>query len=193
MKSSRPSPRSARRTPLHAIERHRHRPRLRDRSAPRSSSISLPSTSALRRSTRSIPLASRNESKANVGTSTVEVSPAWAARLPHPECVSSLRWSAARPSLSEMAASATWTKASKRLSTRFLLKRDPFRGSGSTEGADREINQRDSECGGGELGGLRRGKTWSGQRDLNPRPSAWEADTLPLSYARSHVVYPVSG
>src|SRR5258706_15702509 len=31
------------------------------------------------------------------------------------------------------------------------------------------------------------GKTWSGQRDLNPRPSAWEADTLPLSYARSHV------
>src|SRR6266853_145010 len=26
---------------------------------------------------------------------------------------------------------------------------------------------------------------WSGQRDLNPRPSAWEADTLPLSYARS--------
>src|SRR6267378_6324356 len=31
-------------------------------------------------------------------------------------------------------------------------------------------------------------RTWSGQRDLNPRPSAWEADTLPLSYARSHVV-----
>ncbi len=25
---------------------------------------------------------------------------------------------------------------------------------------------------------------WSGRRDLNPRPSAWEADTLPLSYAR---------
>src|SRR5213594_616707 len=65
--------------------------------------------------------------------------------------------------------------------------------AGSTERADREINQRDSECGGGKRGGLRRGKTWSGQRDLNPRPSAWEADTLPLSYARSHAVYPVSG
>jgi hypothetical protein len=25
----------------------------------------------------------------------------------------------------------------------------------------------------------------SGQRDLNPRPRAWEARTLPLSYARS--------
>ena len=30
-----------------------------------------------------------------------------------------------------------------------------------------------------------REENWSGQRDLNPRPSAWEADTLPLSYARS--------
>ncbi len=28
-------------------------------------------------------------------------------------------------------------------------------------------------------------KIWSGQRDSNPRRSAWEADTLPLSYARS--------
>jgi len=26
---------------------------------------------------------------------------------------------------------------------------------------------------------------WSGRWDLNPRPSAWEADALPLSYARS--------
>ena len=25
---------------------------------------------------------------------------------------------------------------------------------------------------------------WSGKRDLNPQPSAWEADTLPLSYSR---------
>ena len=25
---------------------------------------------------------------------------------------------------------------------------------------------------------------WSGRRDLNPRPSAWEADALPLSYSR---------
>ena len=26
---------------------------------------------------------------------------------------------------------------------------------------------------------------WSGRWDLNPRPSAWEADALPLSYTRS--------
>ena len=26
---------------------------------------------------------------------------------------------------------------------------------------------------------------WSGKRDLNPQPSAWEADTLPLSYSRA--------
>ena len=25
---------------------------------------------------------------------------------------------------------------------------------------------------------------WSGKRDLNPQPSAWEADTLPLRYSR---------
>ena len=25
---------------------------------------------------------------------------------------------------------------------------------------------------------------WSGRRDSNPRPSAWEADALPLSYTR---------
>ena len=28
-------------------------------------------------------------------------------------------------------------------------------------------------------------KYWSGQRDSNSQPSAWEADTLPLSYARN--------
>src|SRR6204780_4246580 len=26
---------------------------------------------------------------------------------------------------------------------------------------------------------------WSGGQDLNPRPSAWKAETLPLSYPRS--------
>src|SRR2546422_10919007 len=26
--------------------------------------------------------------------------------------------------------------------------------------------------------------SWSGRWELNPRPSAWEADALPLSYAR---------
>jgi hypothetical protein len=28
------------------------------------------------------------------------------------------------------------------------------------------------------------GVQWSGRRDLNPRPSAWQADALPLSYTR---------
>src|SRR5205814_9079368 len=27
-------------------------------------------------------------------------------------------------------------------------------------------------------------ENWSGRRDLNPRPTAWEADALPLSYTR---------
>ena len=30
---------------------------------------------------------------------------------------------------------------------------------------------------------------WSGKRDLNPQPSAWEADTLPLSYSRTDEYY----
>ena len=29
------------------------------------------------------------------------------------------------------------------------------------------------------------GGDWSGKRDSNPRPSAWKADALPLSYSRS--------
>ncbi len=29
---------------------------------------------------------------------------------------------------------------------------------------------------------------WSGKRDSNPRPSAWKADALPLSYSRTHYV-----
>ena len=28
-------------------------------------------------------------------------------------------------------------------------------------------------------------RKWSGRRDLNPRPSAWQADVLPLNYART--------
>ena len=31
----------------------------------------------------------------------------------------------------------------------------------------------------------KRFKFWSGQRDLNPRPSRWQRDALPLSYARN--------
>jgi hypothetical protein len=29
-----------------------------------------------------------------------------------------------------------------------------------------------------------RGRCWSGRRGSNPRPTAWEAVTLPLSYSR---------
>jgi hypothetical protein len=29
-----------------------------------------------------------------------------------------------------------------------------------------------------------RAATWSGRRDLNPRPSPWQGDALPLSYSR---------
>ena len=32
---------------------------------------------------------------------------------------------------------------------------------------------------------LRRLDFWSGRRDLNPRPSPWQGDALPLSYSRS--------
>jgi hypothetical protein len=28
------------------------------------------------------------------------------------------------------------------------------------------------------------GVRWSGKRDLNPRPSPWQGDALPLSYSR---------
>src|SRR5262245_47820499 len=33
-------------------------------------------------------------------------------------------------------------------------------------------------------------KSWSGRRGLNPRPSAWEADALPLSYTRFAPILP---
>jgi hypothetical protein len=32
------------------------------------------------------------------------------------------------------------------------------------------------------------GGRWSGKRDSNPRPSAWKADALPLSYSRASVL-----
>jgi hypothetical protein len=31
-------------------------------------------------------------------------------------------------------------------------------------------------------------KLWSGRRDSNPRPTAWKAVTLPLSYSRPKTV-----
>src|SRR5439155_19571105 len=33
---------------------------------------------------------------------------------------------------------------------------------------------------------IKRSLVWSGRRDLNPRQLAWEARTLPLSYARPY-------
>ena len=40
-----------------------------------------------------------------------------------------------------------------------------------------------------EEGTLRRRlNSWSGKRDLNPRPSPWQGDALPLSYSRSIIV-----
>jgi hypothetical protein len=41
----------------------------------------------------------------------------------------------------------------------------------------------------GDLGALAvhrtaKGRGWSGRRDLNPRPSPWQGDALPLSYSR---------
>ena len=32
-------------------------------------------------------------------------------------------------------------------------------------------------------------RLWSGRRGSNPRPSAWEADALPLSYSRTNRIY----
>ena len=34
------------------------------------------------------------------------------------------------------------------------------------------------------MGAEGRWKNWSGKRDLNPRPSPWQGDALPLSYSR---------
>jgi hypothetical protein len=31
---------------------------------------------------------------------------------------------------------------------------------------------------------LKKQRIWSGKRDLNPRPSPWQGDALPLSYFR---------
>jgi hypothetical protein len=36
------------------------------------------------------------------------------------------------------------------------------------------------------------GSEVSGRRDSNPRPSAWEADALPLSYSRVSAVMAIS-
>jgi hypothetical protein len=35
-------------------------------------------------------------------------------------------------------------------------------------------------------------KNLSGKRDSNPRPSAWEADALPLSYSRLYFIFSLS-
>src|SRR5439155_939809 len=36
---------------------------------------------------------------------------------------------------------------------------------------------------------IKRSLVWSGRRDLNPRQLAWEARTLPLSYARPYFLF----
>ena len=36
-----------------------------------------------------------------------------------------------------------------------------------------------------DMNHLYKERSWSDRRDLNPRPSAWEADALPLSYCRN--------
>jgi hypothetical protein len=36
----------------------------------------------------------------------------------------------------------------------------------------------------GNIRQARKVATWSGRRDLNPRPSPWQGDALPLSYSR---------
>ena len=49
-------------------------------------------------------------------------------------------------------------------------------------------------AGWGEAGVLRRRlNIWSGKRDLNPRPSPWQGDALPLSYSRAITVGQRSG
>ena len=39
---------------------------------------------------------------------------------------------------------------------------------------------------------VRTNQNWSGKRDLNPRPSPWQGDALPLSYSRP-IEYPGEG
>ncbi len=59
--------------------------------------------------------------------------------------------------------------------TRRLDAGDPADGGRSCQNIDVRSDQE----------GQRSGKRWSGKRDSNPRPSAWKADALPLSYSRS--------
>ncbi len=40
---------------------------------------------------------------------------------------------------------------------------------------------------------FRGGTGWSGRRDLNPRPSPWQGDALPLSYSRLNYFLSISG
>src|SRR2546426_6151820 len=61
------------------------------------------------------------------------------------------------------------------------------RQGGGTVRAMRLLGQRED----GAYGVVtRRPLDWSGRRDSDPRPSAWEADALPLSYARVTAEFP---
>ena len=63
----------------------------------------------------------------------------------------------------------TWHKIAENLMDDFYVVASDLRGYGDStgpeDGGSNHIN-------------------WSGQRDLNPRPSRWQRDALPLSYAR---------
>jgi hypothetical protein len=37
---------------------------------------------------------------------------------------------------------------------------------------------------------IQRFRVWSGRRDSNPQPSAWEADALPLRHSRDALITP---
>ena len=66
--------------------------------------------------------------------------------------------------------------------------RGRLREAKSTNGAHSKRDQDGNRKEGRRLRGEAQGsssKHWSGRRDLNPRQLAWEARTLPLSYARS--------
>ena len=58
------------------------------------------------------------------------------------------------------------------------------RGTDADRGANRESEPDNDRAPRTRRLGSARGPRWSGKRDSNPRPSAWKADALPLSYSR---------
>jgi hypothetical protein len=56
--------------------------------------------------------------------------------------------------------------------------------NGAPAGAERGVRGPASDCARGSGGTKSPGRSWSGRRGSNPRPTAWKAVTLPLSYSR---------